>query len=124
MRAEFWGPDSPDNPRPGSWFLKQVSLLGPTPSEIRGDLVSELRFMEALAGGRQIRNCFAPGLRETFELAEFAVVPTSGQAIARRAIALVEFMRARGREISNVEACRLVSLMEAVRAPAAHKLAG
>ena len=53
--ARFFGPDNPDNPVPGSWFLKHVGFMGPVPPAVRGFLTTDAEFMETLQGpGRKI----------------------------------------------------------------------
>lgn len=37
---EFYAPDNPKNPKPGSWFLKHVGFIGPVPN-MRGVLKGE-----------------------------------------------------------------------------------
>jgi hypothetical protein len=112
-QAQFWGPEHPDNPKPGSWMLKHVGVLGPPVQAVRGHLVSEASFMESLGGaGRKL----APELRIDdgggIEFSEFPITPALGEDMARRAKALMAFLAARGEVINAAQAVAFVTAID------------
>ena len=112
-QAQFWGPEHPENPKPGSWMLKHVGVLGPPLASMLGPLVSEASFMESLGGaGRKLEPELRFGTGGCIEFAEFPVTPSQGLDIARRARALMVFFDARGETISATKAVAFVTAID------------
>jgi hypothetical protein len=112
-QAQFWGPEHPDNPKPGSWMLKHVGVLGPPVAAVRGPLVSEASFMESLGGaGRKLAPELRFGTGGCIEFSEFPVTPSLGVDMARRARALMDFLAERGEEISASQAVAFVTAID------------
>lgn len=107
--ARFFGPDNPDNPAPGIWFLKHVGFMGPVPPAVRGFLDTDAKFMETLQGaGRKISPEMRFGGPGGAEFAEFGTVPVKPEDIARLARAHQTEHAARGSEISITQAVMAV----------------
>lgn len=110
--AQFFGPDNPDNPVPGSWFLKHVGFMGPVPPVVRGFLNTDAEFMESLTGpGRKIDPVMRFGGPGSFEFAEFGTAPVKPEDIARLARAHQSEWAARGSEIGIAQAVMAVTAM-------------
>lgn len=108
-QPQFWGPEHPDNPKPGAWVLRHVGVLGPPLQDVRGPLVTEAAFAESMgAAGRKLK----PELRFSaggfIEFAEFPIRPVVSQDIAQRARALMCFLAERDEQISWTEAVQAV----------------
>jgi len=108
-QPQFWGPEHPDNPKPGAWVLRHVGVLGPPLEDVRGPLVTEAAFAESIGVvGRKLK----PELRFStggfIEFAEFPIRPTVSADIAQRARALMCFLGEGGEEISVTEAVQAV----------------
>jgi hypothetical protein len=114
--AQFFGPDNPDNPVPGTWFLKHVGFMGPVPPAVRGFLTTDAEFMETLQGpGRKISPEMRLGGTRYVEFAEFGTAPVRPEDIARLARAHQFECAARGSEISASQAVMAVTEMHGAK---------
>lgn len=119
--AQFFGPDNPDNPAPGCWFLKHVGFRGPVPPVVRGFLTTDAEFMETLTGpGRKIDLAMRSGGPGNFEFAEFGTAPIKPEDIARLARAHQFECAARGNEISVAQAVMAIAAIRTASKASPH----
>lgn len=110
--AQFFAPENPRNPVPGSWFLKHVGFRGKVPPSVRGYLTTDAEFMEQLSGpGKKI----SPEMRLSgpgyVEFSQFASTPSNPTNIALLALAVQSECAARGRYLNISEAVAAVRSM-------------
>jgi hypothetical protein len=107
--AQFFAPDNPDNPAPGSWLLKHIGVKGVVPPIVRGYLTSDAEFAESLSGpGRKIFPEMRFGGPGCVEFSEFASVPHNPANIALLARAVQSECAARGISITMTQAVQAV----------------
>lgn len=107
--AQFFAPDNPKNPKPGSWFLKHVGFLGETPPIIRGLLTTDAEFMETLHGaGRVIEIGMRYGGRRSPEFAEHATFPKKPADVGQLAHVVIDKAARNGERIDIIEALKVV----------------
>ena len=107
--AQFFGPDNPDNPVPGRFFLKHVGFRGPVPPSVKGFFTTDAEFMESLSGpGLTISPEMRLGGPGCVEFAQFGTVPVKAADIALRARAMQSECAARGHSISVLQAVAAV----------------
>jgi hypothetical protein len=107
--AQFYSPENPSNPVPGSWFLKHVGFRGKVPAIVRGFLNTDAQYMESLEGaGRAIPPELRVGKRGQVEFSEFATAALKIPDLALLGRAYMLESCVRGQEINFAGAIETV----------------
>jgi hypothetical protein len=109
--AQFFAPENPNNPVPGSWFLKHVGVRGMVPPIVRGYLTSDAEFAEQHSGaGKRVAPEMRSGGPGCIEFSEFLTAPAHPENMALLARAHQNECASRGKIISTAEAVQSVSM--------------
>ncbi len=107
--AQFYAPENPKNPKPGTWFLKHVGFRGAPAPIVRGFLTTDAEFAESLTGnGRLIEEALRFGGRAAPEFVQYATFPRKPDDLAQLAHAVIAYAARSGESIDIYGALKVV----------------